>query len=476
MNTLPYEGLSRDAIDAALEELRAHDLPVDDGRAWGYVYDAGPEVAAVQKAALTKFMSLNGLDPTVFPSLEKLENDVVGWCLAHLHAPEGAVGSFTSGGTESCMLAVKAARDYAKQTRPEVTAPEMILPTTAHAAFHKGASYFGVKVVPVSVDPQTFRANVDEVRAKITDQTVLLVGSAAGYAHGVIDPIEELGAIAEERGLLLHVDGCIGGFLLNLFEELGEDIPPFDFRVPGVTSISMDLHKYGFAPKGASVLLHRDPEVRRAQYFACAAWSGYSVVNATMQSTKSGGPLAGAWAVMRFLGKEGYLRLAKDILDGTKRLLAEIPRIDGLRVLGEPSMGLIAVASDEIDVFQLCDELGERGWFVVPQLTFGNSPRNLHLAVEAANAHKTEAFLDDLRACVRICRETPAEPPPAPVLQLARSLTPEALRASYGELMKMVGAEGGLPRRRGPINHIIDALPTETKEELLKQFLGELFR
>ncbi len=476
MNTLPQEGLSRDAIDTALDELRAEDLPVDDGRAWGYVYDAGPEVAAVQKLALTKFMSLNGLDPTVFPSLEKLENEVVGWCLAHLHAPEQAVGTFTSGGTESCMLAVKAARDWARDRRPETTAPQMILPTTAHAAFHKGASYFGVEVVPVSVDPDTFQANLDEVRAKINDQTILIVGSAAGYAHGVVDPIEELGRIAEEHALPLHVDGCIGGFLLNLFEELGEDVPPFDFRVPGVTSISMDLHKYAFAPKGSSVLLVRDPELRRAQYFACASWSGYSVVNATMQSTKSGGPLAGAWAVMRFLGKEGYLRLAKDILAATKQLLEEIPKIEGLRVLGKPNMGLIAIASDAIDVFQLCDELGERGWFVVPQLTFGNSPRNMHLAVEAANAHKVPAFLEDLRACVRLCRERPAEPPPAPVLQMAGSLTPEALRSSYAELMKMVGAEGGLPKRRGPINHIIDALPTETKEELLKQFLGELFQ
>ena len=238
--------------------------------------------------------------------------------------------------------------------------------------------------------------------------------------------------------------------MLNLFEELGEDVPLFDFRVPGVTSISMDLHKYGFAPKGSSVLLHRDPAVRRAQYFACASWSGYSVVNATMQSTKSGGPLAGAWAVMRYLGREGYLKLAEGMLGAQKQLLTTIDTIDGLRVLGKPSMGLIAIASETIDVFALADELGKKGWFVVPQLSFGNSPRNLHLQVEPGNVPHTADFLKDLRACAKHVQDNPPPELPKPLQQMAAVLTPEMVQTNYKELMGMAGAGGGAPEGAHP--------------------------
>ncbi len=468
---LPREGLPQEEVIRALDALKNDDLPVDDGKAWGYVYHAGPEVAALQKHAVTAFMSKNGLDPTAFPSLEKLENEVLDWCIDHLHGDDKACGSFTSGGTESCMLSIKAARDYAKV---EGT-PEIILPTTVHAAFHKGAKYFGCKVVPIPVDSETFKADLNALREAITDQTVLIVGSAAGYAHGVIDPIEEMAAIAQEHNILMHVDGCVGAFVLNLFEELGEDIPKFDFRVPGVTSISMDLHKYGFAPKGSSVLLHRDPAVRRAQYFACASWSGYSVVNATMQSTKSGGPLAGAWAVMRYLGREGYLKLAKGMLDAQKQLLTTIETIDGLRILGKPSMGLIAIASETVDVFALADELGRKGWFVVPQLSFGNSPRNLHLQVEPGNVPKTADFLKDLRAAAKHVQDNPPAALPKPLQQMAQVLTPEMVQTNYKELMAMAGAGGGIPKERTQINQILDALTPQAKEALLIEFIGEMF-
>ncbi len=472
--SLPERGLSRDEITKTLADMRANDLSLNDGRAWGYVYDAGPDVAAIQKEAVTAFMSTNGLDPTMFPSLERLENEVLDWCTAHLNGNDDCVGSFTSGGTESCMLAIKAARDHAKATRG-ITEPEMLLPVTAHAAFHKGAHYFGVKIVPIPVDAETFEADVDAIAESITDNTVLIVGSAPGYAHGVIDPIEAIGAIAKERNILFHVDGCIGGFLLPLFEQLGEELPRFDFRVPGVTSISMDLHKYGFAPKGSSVLIHRDRSVRRAQYFACAGWTGYSVVNSTIQSTKSGGPLAGAWAVMRFLGQDGYLALARKMLDATKTLIEGVAAIEGLRILGTPQMGLIAMSSDVLDVFQLCDELGEKGWFVVPQLAFGNSPKNAHLMVDPANSAHADAFLADLRACVALCQERPIEPAPAPIAQLASALTPDMVQAQYKQLMAMAGAGDGLPKRRAQINQIIDALPSVTKEALLIEFISELY-
>ena len=464
---------------AALRAMRHGDLS-DQGRAFGYVYNAGPEVAAVQRAAVAEFASMNGLDPTAYPSLRQLEREVVDWCLGHVNAPATAVGTFTSGGTESCMLAVKAAREWAR-TR-DVTHPQIVVPETGHAAFHKGAHYLDVELVPVPVNAATFAVSPRDVRNAITKNTALIVGSAPGYAHGVVDPIEELGQLAAERELLLHVDGCIGGFLLPLYEALGESIPRFDFRVPGVTSISMDLHKYAFAPKGASVLLFREAEHRRQHFYACARWSGYSVVNTTIQSTKSGAPLAGAWAVMRFLGKAGYLQIAKEMLTATKKLIAAVEALNPLRVLGEPQMGLVAVASEKLNVFELSDALTRRGWYTQAQFGYGQSPRNLHLLVDPANARHVDAFIDDLRHVVDEAAAAASRPAPSALLQLAAAMTPQSLRENFDQMLSMLGARDASDatsaeflKERAVLNEVIDALQPETKEALLVEFFSRLF-
>ena len=321
MNEIPMEGLGEDDIFTDLMSMREDDLK-ENGRAYAFSYDAGEDVKRVAQRAFAACMGGNGLDPTAYPSARRLDNSLVGTALAHLRAPEGAVGSCTSGGTESVMLSVKAARDYARKTRPDVTEPEILVPETAHASFHKAAHYFGVKLVLVDVVPETMRASIDDYRSKLTPNTVLIVASAPSYAHGVVDPIVECGQLALEAGVLLHVDACIGGWVLPFQRELGMDVPEFDFTVPGVTSISVDLHKYAFAPKGVSVLLHRDPAVRACQYYACATWSGYTVVNPTMLGSKSMAAMGAAWAVIRYLGKEGYksriadMAKAKDMLVG----------------------------------------------------------------------------------------------------------------------------------------------------------------
>ena len=234
-----------------------------------------------------------------------MENDLVGFGLGLLDAPQGAVGTVTSGGTESVLLAVQTARD----ARPEVERPRMVVPSTAHAAFHKAAHYFGVEmvVVPVGAD---FRADVTATTAAVElapERTVLVAASAPSYAHGVVDPVAEVAALAAARGIRCHVDACIGGWVLPYAARLGRTVPPWSFAVEGVTSVSVDLHKYGYAPKGTSLLLHRSARLRRPQFFAAADWPGYTMLNSTMQSTKSGGPLAGAWAVVRSLGDDGYL-------------------------------------------------------------------------------------------------------------------------------------------------------------------------
>ncbi len=291
---IPPRGASREQVLSRLEAFRAGDMPWRDGRTWAYVYDPGREAESLIKEAYASYLSENALDPTVFPSALRMENEIVAMAATHLAGDASVVGNFTSGGTESILLAVKAAREWARAERPELDEPEIVLPETAHAAFHKACHYLGVRAVPAAVDAASFRADPDAMRAAISPRTILLVGSAVSYAHGVVDPIPEIARLAQERGLLCHVDACIGGFLLPYFRRLGGDHPDFDFRVPGVTSISLDLHKYAFAAKGASTILYRDAALRRHQLWACSSWSGYTLINATVQSTKSAGPVAGA--------------------------------------------------------------------------------------------------------------------------------------------------------------------------------------
>jgi glutamate/tyrosine decarboxylase-like PLP-dependent enzyme len=415
-------------------------------------------VEDVGREAYGRFLFQNALDPTAFPSALVLENALVGIVAEHLGGGEQAVGTFTSGGTESIMLACKAARDHARATRPEVTRPAMVLPTTAHAAFHKSAHYLGFDVILVDVDPVTFRADVEAIRAAITPETVLLVGSAPSYAHGVIDPIEDLGKLALERGLLLHVDACVGGWLLPYFRRLGEDVPPFDLSVPGVTSLSVDLHKYGFAPKGASLVLYGDPTLRQHQYFACTEWTGYAVINAAVQSSKSTGPIAAAWAVLHRLGDEGFLDLARQTLAGTRALVAGIQAIPGLRVLGNPDFCMVAAAADDVSAFHVVDEMQARGFYVQPQ------------------PDHVEPLLEALRASVEAARELPAGQLAAAVEGVLAGLSPAEAQAKLLELLPLAGIEGtSLPDRMAPVNEVLDALPPPLRAALLTGFVAELF-
>ena len=473
---IPQKGLSKDEIFSQLEAFRADDVNWRSGRTWAYVYDPGREAEEVIKQAFTMYLSENALDPTVFPSMLKLETTLVALAAAHLNGTPGVVGNFTSGGTESIILAVKTARDHARAHRPAVTRAEVILPVTAHASFQKACHYLDVQAVLVPVDTTTFKADVDAVRQAITPNTVLLVGSAVSYAHGVVDPIAALGALALERGLLLHVDACMGGFLLPYFRRLGVDVPAFDFSVPGVTSMSMDLHKYAFAAKGASVILHRDKELRRHQIYTCAQWTGYSVVNPTVQSTKSGGPLAAAWAALNFIGDDGYLRLARQALDATQAIVAAIDSMDDLRVLGRPQMNLVAFTSDTVNVFHIIDEMKTRGWYIQPQLGFHGSKENIHLSVNPASARWVEPFLDDLRACTDIARTLPSGEIAATIRDSFANIDPSQLTPEMvQQMLGMVGAGGSqLPGRLAEINGVLNALHAALTEVLLTEYLNEL--
>ena len=303
----------------------------------------------------------------------------------------------TSGGTESILLAVKAARQRGLTERG-VRTPNVVLPTSAHAAFEKGAYYFGLESrrVPVRDD---WRADVDAMAAAADDDTVLVVGSAPQYPQGVIDPIPEIAALAAERGISCHVDACMGGVTLPYLARLGHPIPPFDFAVDGVTSMSVDLHKYGYTAKGASVILHRNKALRRHQTFITENWLGGTYGSSGVLGTKSGGPMAAAWAVLHHLGDDGYLRLTAAARSATEALAAGVAAQPGLVLRAEPETTLLAFGAaqpDRLDVFAVADALWRRGWYVDRQ----GPPASLHCTVSAVHDGKIPAFLSDLRDAV----------------------------------------------------------------------------
>lgn len=476
--SLPSQGRSKDDVFAALEAARAQDFPWRDGKLFALVFDGGRDVEEVGKKAFMAYLSENGLDPTAFPSLRQFENELVGIARKHLGGDERVVGNFTSGGTESIMLAVKTARDAFRAAHPEVDTPELIAPITAHAAFHKAAHYLGVKLVPSPVHPETFRADAAAMAALVNERTMMVVASAASYAHGVIDPVEEIAALAQARGLYCHVDGCMGGWVLPYFKRLGAPVPDFDFRVPGVTSMSMDFHKYALCPKGASVVLYRDEALRQHQLFACSEWTGYTMINNTIQSSKSGGPMAAAWAVLNYVGDEGYLAFAKELLGARDALVSGIEQIEGLRLMGRPEMSLLAFTSDEVDVFVLCDELKAQGWMVQPQLRFGPSQENIHLSINPSNTKWVGAFLSALAETVAKLRasgrgiERPIAAAEAIAAQVRSDTTGEGVRALVSAL---AGSDGGAPGEMAPINGLLNALPSDVQSRLLIAFVGAMF-
>ena len=363
------------------------------------VFDGGADVHEVAEAVATMFLHENALNTFAFPSLGQIQSEVVGATADLLHAPAGAAGFMTSGGTESILVSVKAARERAKVERG-ITAPEMVLADSAHAAFHKAAHYFGITVrkVPVASD---FRADVGAMAAAVNENTVLVVGSAPQYPQGVIDPIPDLAAIAAEASASFHTDACMGGFVLPFMEMLGYDVAPWDFRVDGVTTISADIHKLGYAPKGASVVVHRTKELRRYQTFVFEDWLGGLYASPGIQGSRPGMPMATAWAVMHYLGIEGYKRLTRTTIEAAQRMREGVRAIDGLTVLGDPQAQLMAIAAqpgweERVDVFAVGDAMQQRGWFHDRQ----KPPDTLHATVSAGNAPVIDDYLRDLAECV----------------------------------------------------------------------------
>lgn len=403
--TIPPRGVPEREVLEALEDFRREDADWEHGRTFSLVYYAGEAHQRLLEKAYASYSSANALNPMAFSSLRRMEAEIVRMSASMLHGGRESVGTMTSGGTESCLLAVKTARDRARAKRPKLARPNMVVPETVHVAFDKAASYFGVEIRYAKLRDD-LRADVRDMASLIDAQTVLLVGSAPQYPHGVIDPIEELGELAERKRIPLHVDACIGGFVLPWIERLGHPVPRWDFRVPGVTSISADLHKYGFAAKGASTILHRDMSSLRHQFFVSTDWPGGIYASPSIPGTRSGGAIAAAWASMVAMGEQGYLAHTEAALRASHELAAGIAEIAGLEVMGRPDATIVAWRAQKgsgLDTYTIADRLEDRDWSVDRQ----QNPPCIHCTVTSNHARVIGDYLDDLREAVAFVRAHP---------------------------------------------------------------------
>ncbi|SFN70193.1 pyridoxal phosphate-dependent decarboxylase family protein [Mycetocola miduiensis] len=483
-------------ILAALTRLREADAPTHGGHVLSYVYDSGrAELDQLAAEAIRIMQPVNGLDPTTFPSVAAMERDLVRFTRRMLHGDQEVVGTVTSGGTESCLLAVKTARDAWRSAGGSGT-PRLLAPVTVHAAFSKAAQYFGLELdlVPVDTSGVLEPAQLTE---RFGPDVALVVVSAPAYPHASLDPVADVAAAAAAAGIACHVDACIGGFVLPWWvAEDGGALPLWDFAVDGVTSMSADLHKFGYAPKGASVLLHRGRDRQRAQYFATRRWPGYPVVNATMLGSKSAGALAAAWAIVERLGEDGFAELAASCQRSTDAVTAAVRTIEGLLVVGSPVGPLLAVATDDmvpedrrVDPHHWADAVREHGWLLQlqPGLVQADGTRLPH-ATHLTITPVTESVLPDLLFALTSAADEVRGVPaalagsivPSEITDVLASLGNRADPLSSQEASAVlaglgIGAGGSvLPGRMAPLLAVLEALPAQLTERLLVELLAGL--
>ena len=395
--SLPQVGLSPEKVFQALEDLRVNDVAWREGRAFSLAYHAGAEAISVAEEAYRRFSGENALSTDAFPSLRQIQSDVVAMAGSWLGATSDSAGFMTSGGTESILMAVKAARDRLLKERA-ITQPNIVLPTSAHAAFDKACAYFGVESRRVAVGAD-WRADVSAMRTCVDSNTVLIVASAPQYPQGVVDDVTGIAQVAIDHNINCHVDACMGGVTLAYLSRLGEKIPAWNLEVPGVSSISVDLHKFGYTSKGASVIMYASKYLRSFQGFFTDNWLGGVYASSGMLGTKSGGAMASAWAVMHHLGEDGYLRLTREAREATLQIASFISSNDRLCLRAKPQTTLICFGAKDpaaLNVFAVADELARHGWYVDRQAP----PDSLHCTVNAIHHDKILQFTHDLQLAI----------------------------------------------------------------------------
>ena len=391
---MPEKG--RDWADVRQEMISrgGGDAQWRDGRTAVYVFNAGHEVEQVQQEAYQLYMAENGLGPLAFPSLAQMEKEVIGMGLGLLHGPEGATGAMTSGGTDSITMAMKTARDYARAQGKPREGQNVVLAQSAHLAFDKAAHLMDIEIrrVPLKTDG-SYEADPAAMGEAVDEATVMMVGSAPNFPHGIIDPIAELGEVAAKKGVWLHVDACVGGYFAPFARMNGVPVPAFDFEVPAVHSMSADLHKYGYCAKGASTVLFRSEELYNYMPFDLAGWSGAPMKTPTLAGTRPGGAISAAWGVMNTLGVEGYKRLQGQVCATREKIEEGVKRL-GFDIVGNPMLGLMAFSHPDAHAFAIYGEIFRRGWFT----SVTKEPPSLHLMLSPKHADVADAYLADLQA------------------------------------------------------------------------------
>ncbi len=453
-----------------LESLAENDLDPKSGRLFSHIYSHGiGELDELAREAYLRYMDKTMLDFTVYPSILKMEMDLVKFA-NQIFNNENGVGNYTYGGTESIMLAMKACREYYRDKYGKSFIPKAVLPATAHPAFYKAALYLGYKVKVATKLGDGYTAEADVINEMLDRDTVFIAGSAPSYPYGNMDDIKGMSDLAQDNNIWLHVDACIGGFVLPFIERLGYRVDPFDFRLEGVTSLSADLHKYGYAPKGASLILYRDPEYRIGQIYVCSRWPGYPLVNTTVLSSRSAGPLAASWAIVRYLGMDGYTRLTSRIISAKRKIIKGLEEL-GLDIIGEPVSSIVAFTTWDYRVFQLCDEMKKRGWYIQAQpgsrkLGF---PPSIHLTIAPVHDDIAEEFIEALGI---VMDELEAEELDIENIVSAIGITddtkPSDLKDKLGLIIELLGID---KESISGEMRLINTLMHEIKPEIVEYFL-----
>lgn len=400
----PEKGMSPQLVLEQLRAMKSGDANWRSGRIWSMVYFVNDAHLQLLEDASKLFLSENQLNPIAFQSLLTMERDLVRMAADLLHGDENTMGVFTSGGTESIILALYAYREQARRTKRGIL--EIVVPQSIHPVFEKAAHLLDLKILKAPVG-EDFRANAAAMERLISRRTILLAASAPNYPHGALDPVEAIAAVAQRHKLPLHIDACLGGFMLPWVEQLGHTVEPWDFRVAGVTSISADWHKFGYAVKGASVVLYRNMALMRNQFFVSTDWSGGIYASRALMGSRSGSGLAAAWAAAKSLGKEGYLDLAHQLMQGIQELKEGIESLPELEVLGKPVMNVLAYRTrqGQPDLFALAEQMEQRGWTIDRQ----HLPDSIHLTLMPHHLPNLTTYLNDLKASLQFAKEHPGE-------------------------------------------------------------------